>query len=578
MTTQKQRSYAKKLREITKRFANLETDTVKRSVALLEQLRKDIIAQLATGGTEFDAYWLQQVQGNINDMITGYDALVADLAGSSASQAYTLGGNSVVEPAISGGMRGVFYRPNQAQLNILIDYSADLITNINSDMRSAINRELVTASLGGKSPLDVMKNITNILGVKNGRSLATGVSARSEKIYRTELGRVYELSAESQRQVSKELEPNLQKRWLSTGDNRTRDSHLAAHGQIVPVDEPFLVDGEELNHPKDPGGSAGNTINCRCTVVTIWPEIGPIETLNDQLVEEERKRRLEESGDSAEGVRNQILKLETEKEKELGRIQEELKRLEDKATENHNEKHRIIRSYDDPYIGLDDPRVAKLEQENTEIFSTMNSLYREEARVKDEYLKKQRELLYVSNPTKVRMTGYGRFTRTDVRKTPIREGVEFFENIVSVDALEKGGNVTFFKAGRGRSFHSDRTGIGLTTSARQATVIHEMGHWLESVAPQLEKKVHDFFERRTYGENLQWMGDLTGNKNYDRWEMAYKDDFLEPYMGKEYIRFGKRYSTEITSMGIQWFYQKPAYLAENDKEYFDFIYNLLRGQ
>lgn len=66
------------------------------------------------------------------------------------------------------------------------------------------------------------------------------------------------------------------KEWLSTKDDRTRAyergdefDHLEADGQVVGMDEPFIVSGEELQYPGDPNGSPGNTINCRCTVLPV---------------------------------------------------------------------------------------------------------------------------------------------------------------------------------------------------------------------------------------------------------------------------------------------------------------------
>jgi len=32
------------------------------------------------------------------------------------------------------------------------------------------------------------------------------------------------------------------------------------------MDQPFIVDGESLDYPGDPSGSAANVINCRCGV------------------------------------------------------------------------------------------------------------------------------------------------------------------------------------------------------------------------------------------------------------------------------------------------------------------------
>lgn len=65
-------------------------------------------------------------------------------------------------------------------------------------------------------------------------------------------------------------------RWLTSRDPRVRRpegsspfDHVAADGQTVPVGQPFLVSGEFLMYPGDRsrGASAGNIINCRCTVI-----------------------------------------------------------------------------------------------------------------------------------------------------------------------------------------------------------------------------------------------------------------------------------------------------------------------
>ncbi|PUZ21797.1 hypothetical protein DCC81_24735 [Chitinophaga parva] len=64
----------------------------------------------------------------------------------------------------------------------------------------------------------------------------------------------------------------LDKQWISAHDSRTRRppgsafDHYDLHLQIVPYDRPFFSGGEELEYPGDPAGSAGNVINCRCTV------------------------------------------------------------------------------------------------------------------------------------------------------------------------------------------------------------------------------------------------------------------------------------------------------------------------
>lgn len=63
--------------------------------------------------------------------------------------------------------------------------------------------------------------------------------------------------------------------WLSSADDKVREEHAEANGQVVEVDEPFDVDGEELMYPGDSdGGSAGNVINCRCVAIPVLDEDG----------------------------------------------------------------------------------------------------------------------------------------------------------------------------------------------------------------------------------------------------------------------------------------------------------------
>lgn len=54
--------------------------------------------------------------------------------------------------------------------------------------------------------------------------------------------------------------------WIATGDDRTRDSHLDAHGECTGLDGSFIIDGSALVMPGDPDGPAHETINCRAVL------------------------------------------------------------------------------------------------------------------------------------------------------------------------------------------------------------------------------------------------------------------------------------------------------------------------
>lgn len=74
------------------------------------------------------------------------------------------------------------------------------------------------------------------------------------------------------------------KQWWSTTDNRTRDSHWAAHMQVRPLEEPFAVGGYSLLHPGQAGGPAHEVINCRCLMLVL--------TLEEARAEEIRYHQL----------------------------------------------------------------------------------------------------------------------------------------------------------------------------------------------------------------------------------------------------------------------------------------------
>ena len=57
--------------------------------------------------------------------------------------------------------------------------------------------------------------------------------------------------------------------WLSARDQNVRESHAAADGQTRSLNEHFDVGGASLQFPGDPGGPAGEVINCRCTTIAV---------------------------------------------------------------------------------------------------------------------------------------------------------------------------------------------------------------------------------------------------------------------------------------------------------------------
>ena len=89
---------------------------------------------------------------------------------------------------------------------------------------------------------------------------------RSETIARTESLRAISIGQDHSIQQSG-LSGELEKRWRARfGDGRTREEHevIDEMNGWIPYDQPFVTPLGPMMFPRDPAGTAENTINCRC--------------------------------------------------------------------------------------------------------------------------------------------------------------------------------------------------------------------------------------------------------------------------------------------------------------------------
>ena len=297
--------YVNELNAIAARYGALEEETIRRSLAMLKDLRAQIAAELSTV-EGWEAYRLKQLQANLARLIDGYQARMTALFHNNLADASRAGIASAADPLRKAGLLASFNRPTPSLVNVALDFSARLIQEITDEMRAKIDAQLRLAILGQKSPADAMRLITQELGIEARAGVwakrlppARGIAARAETIVRTEMGRLYNLSAYSQQQAIAAVVPGLLKSWLATGDTRTRKGHLRAHLEYkehpIPYDKPFVIydiddkgrvkGRANLMYPKDPAAPGQYTINCRCKLLTIHPEVGRIGMITDARVQ-----------------------------------------------------------------------------------------------------------------------------------------------------------------------------------------------------------------------------------------------------------------------------------------------------
>ena len=170
----------------------------------------------------------------------------------------------------------------------------------------------------------------------------------------------------------------------------------------------------------------------------------------------------------------------------------------------------------------------------------------------------------LSNEMNVHLGIKSKASLTDARKSVLKAydcyPTEWIEKSI------KHSNLQIAKAGRGYYRHSDFTlkTSGDTLDDLVETSIHELGHRFERTQGLLANE-SIFYDRRTKGETLEWLG-----KGYGKNELTRKDDFLTPYIGKDYG--GTAY--EVVSMGFQYAYTNLDLLLK-DEDFAQFIFGLL---
>lgn len=183
-------------------------------------------------------------------------------------------------------------------------------------------------------------------------------------------------------------------------------------------------------------------------------------------------------------------------------------------------------------------------------------------------LNEMRQVLYQDKSAQFQVT---MSSKVKTSKT-IAAGVEEFKKLIGPGLID--GQTVGTKLLRGVNSRASYLNgkINIRYNEDIHTIVHELGHWLEEKNQDIFNDVSAFFNRRTAGYPIEYLG-----RPYRRDERTIKDKFMHPYTGKIYRNSsGSRTASEILSMGLQFFYQMPLDFAKTDPDYFDFIYNVVR--
>ena len=186
----------------------------------------------------------------------GGSAATAPIDAGRKAAALAMGAAAPVEIAAS------LTQVSTSQLGAMKNFTLGKMTGVSAEIRKKIQSE-IGAVVAGVRPISA--------AVKAVEGHVEGGRRRALRVVHTNLGTCFNTANQARMiDVSKRV-PGVKKQWRRSGKRKSRPTHDLADGQIVDVDQPFMVGGEALMCPCDPNGSAGNVINCGCRM-KMWME------------------------------------------------------------------------------------------------------------------------------------------------------------------------------------------------------------------------------------------------------------------------------------------------------------------
>jgi hypothetical protein len=287
MADSRAQAYAQQLDLLTKQAEALTPEARLRILKLLDQANREILVDVARSQpSSYNAARLQALKAQI-------DRVMAEFASQAGSQVSELEQKAFLQTAaqidatVAAGTGTLMVQPvvDRALLQVVQGYTADLISGLSRDASAKINAAVQRAALGGLNLEQLVAQIGSTLEGGTFSGLFSQVGERSMSIALNEIRRLQ--SVVSMARIN-DLAPHhlgLGKGWRHIPVARVpRISHILANGQVRKPDEPFLVGGEELQFPRDPNGSAENTIGCSCL---LYPALSA-----DQLKPTDQERDL----------------------------------------------------------------------------------------------------------------------------------------------------------------------------------------------------------------------------------------------------------------------------------------------
>ncbi|MGB3749444.1 MAG: phage minor head protein [Rhodanobacter sp.] len=255
------RRFAAAAKAQTKALPKVQRDVLAEIIRQLALAEGQVIALLSASPSDAAQRRLRQLQVEIERTMEDFRQAATTASTRGASEGWQAGIRSISAPFDAAGVSALGARIDAGALMATQKFMTDRIQDISLRALNRLNGALTQHIIGATPLADTITQVQKIMG---------GVPrARAMTVAYTEIGAVHSVSQDAALQQAGHVVPHVRKRWLKSGKLHPRPAHVAAHGQIRRYDEAYVVDGEQLQFPRDPNGSARNVINCGCLSIPV---------------------------------------------------------------------------------------------------------------------------------------------------------------------------------------------------------------------------------------------------------------------------------------------------------------------
>ena len=287
MADSRAQAYAQQLDELTRAAEALTPEAEARIRKLLEDANRQIISDLAGADPKnYNTQRLHAIKAQIDRVMADFATQASSQVEKLEEQVYQKSAQSI-DATVAAGTGTLAVNPlvDRAALQVIQGYTSDLISGLSRNASAKINAAVQRAYLGGADLAQLTKQIGTARYGSEFTGLFSQVGEHTVNVALNEIRRVQSVASFTRIRDLAPMHPKMGKGWRHIPVARVpRVSHILANGQVVAPEMPFIVGGEELMYPRDPSGSAENTINCSCL---LYPAIA-----NDDLKPSDREREL----------------------------------------------------------------------------------------------------------------------------------------------------------------------------------------------------------------------------------------------------------------------------------------------